>query len=365
MLHILLTILKVIGIIVLIILALLVILILVILFAPMRYRVHVRREDSPPEADGLITWILKILRVNAVYRDKKGLVEIRVLRFRIKSIQIPAGHGTESFEEPVSAPAAGDTPLEKADREAVPDSVTEHRRQTPDSPSREKADPGKTVPDQTVQKTSQDKNRTQSSHTEDSDSAQMEKKAEEKKPSALRTFLDALPEKAVRVVEKICDLLLKLIDLPFDLYDKADDSIDRVEKKIRAIYRKAEPFLSVEAEHMLRKLLRYLMYLIEGWKPGRVEGYLEFGTGAPDVTGKLTGLIYLFLPGSADRFDLRPDFYEKVFRTNVTVSGKIRLYRAAVVAVKLILDKEFWALIRLIRHKPAKANKKRKKVSGN
>ena len=111
---------------------------------------------------------------------------------------------------------------------------------------------------------------------------------------------------------------------------------------------------------MLRKLIGYALYLIRGWKPRRIRGYIEFGTGQPDVTGKLTGLIYLLLPEEADRFDIRPDFYEKRFRTDVTMSGHIRLYRAFVVAVKVLLDREFWELLRMIRHKPPKKKKKRR-----
>ena len=89
MLHILLTILKVIGILVLVILVLLVLLILIVLFVPVRYRVHVRKEGGPLEADGLVSWLLKMLRVTVQYRKKSGLAQIWVLWLRIKSIRIP------------------------------------------------------------------------------------------------------------------------------------------------------------------------------------------------------------------------------------------------------------------------------------
>ena len=179
--------------------------------------------------------------------------------------------------------------------------------------------------------------------------------------SALRKILELLPQKALNVLEKICNLLLRLIDLPFDLYDMADDTIDRVEKKIRAIRYKVEPFLSIEADHMIRKMIGYLLYLIRGWKPRKVEGYLEFGTGQPDLTGKLTGLIYLLLPEGSDRFELRPDFYEKRLLTDVVISGRIRFYRLAVVGFRILIDREFWALLRLIRHKPPKGKKRKRK----
>ena len=183
--------------------------------------------------------------------------------------------------------------------------------------------------------------------------------------SVIRSVLSILPDKITKVVEKICDVLLRLLDLPFDIYDKADNAIDRVDKKIRAIQYKAEPFLTIEGEHMLRKMIGYVLYLIRGWKPRRLRGYIDFGTGQPDVTGKLTGLIYLLLPDEAEEFDIRPDFYEKRFRTDVLMTGHIRLYRVAVVAVKLLVDREFWELLRMIRHKPPKRKKKRRARKAN
>ena len=108
MLHILLTILKVIGIILLVILALIIALILIVLFVPVRYRIHVRKEDSPLEAEGIFTWLLKLLRVEVRYRNKKGRADIKVLFFTIKSIRIPAGEGHPQ-EKPHTKDSSADT----------------------------------------------------------------------------------------------------------------------------------------------------------------------------------------------------------------------------------------------------------------
>ena len=335
MLHILLTILKVIGILVLVILALLVLLILIVLFVPVRYRVHVRKEGGPLEADGLVSWLLKMLRVTVQYRKKSGLAQIWVLWLRIKRIRIPDHSDREnSLQSDDAVKGKPSEAVQSAGNEPAgrPDTVSEPVLKPAPEKEPDPA-PGK-VPD----------------NREDTESS-----------SGLRKVLEALPHKALNVLEKICNLLLRLIDLPFDLYDMADDTIDRVEKKIRAIRYKAEPFLSIEADHMLRKLIGYLLYLIRGWKPRKVEGYLEFGTGQPDLTGKLTGLIYLLLPEGSDRFELRPDFYDKRLLTDVTISGRIRFYRLAVVGFRILIDREFWALLRLIRHKPPKGKKRKRK----
>lgn len=365
MLHILLTILKVIGIILLVILALIIALILIVLFVPVRYRVHVRKEDSPLEAKGTFTWLLKLLRVEVRYRNKKGRADIKVLFFTIKSIRIPAGEGHPE-EKPHTKDSSADTGPAKIEVPKKPEAE-------PDKPVSEKTGKNSVIPDKISHN---EANKTSTSKEEDRNTSQKEEEGsstskdegarkESRISSVIRSVLSILPDKITKVVEKICDVLLRLLDLPFDIYDKADNAIDRVDKKIRAIQYKAEPFLTIEGEHMLRKMIGYVLYLIRGWKPRRIRGYIDFGTGQPDVTGKLTGLIYLLLPDEAEEFDIRPDFYEKRFRTDVLMTGHIRLYRVAVVAVKLLVDREFWELLRMIRHKPAKRKKKRRARKAN
>lgn len=351
MLHILLTILKVIGIIALVILALLAAIVLIVLFAPFRYRLHVRKEDGPLEAEGRVTWLLKLLAVNGQYRRKSGVVHVTALGRTLKTIRIPAGHlpaeKSPAETPPVTEPPAEARPVKESPAEAKP-----------------LAEPSETPPVTEPSETPTEKETAAGRTPESESSAGGAAKEEKSAGSTIRRILEQLPQKVSAAVEKICNVLLRLLDLPLDLYDKADDGIDRIEQKIRAIRKKAAPFLSLEAEHMLRKLIGYLLYLIRAWKPRTIKGYIEFGSGMPDVTGKLAGLIWLLLPEEAEEFDICPDFYEKRLRTDVVVTGKIRLYRAAVAAFRVLLDREFWELLRMIRGKPSKKKKQRvRKVS--
>ena len=373
MLHILLTILKVIGIILLVILALLIALILIVLFVPFRYRVHAKKEGGPLEADGRITWLLKLLRVEVKYRDKSGRADIKVLSFTLKSIRIPAGEGhlqekpKPGEEKQQKKPESGEADLQKKAESGQGHSAAAKNAKAGSAADRssdgsKKTADEKAIPDK-AQSVASDKTTSLKAAAEPSSEGadnSKESSKESRISSVIRSVLSVLPGRITRIVEKVCDILLRLLDLPFEIYDKVDDGIDRVDRKIRAIQYKIEPLLTIEAEHMLRKLIGYALYLIRGWKPRRIRGYIEYGTGQPDVTGKLTGLIYLLLPEEADRFDIRPDFYDKRFRTDVTMSGHIRLYRAFVVAVKVLLDREFWELLRMIRHKPPKKKKKRR-----
>ena len=160
-----------------------------------------------------------------------------------------------------------------------------------------------------------------------------------------------LPDRALGAAERAADLLLKMVNLPSDVYNRTDDTVARITKKLDAIDRKLKPFFSIEAEHVMGRMMSHLRYLWKGYRLRSIEGYVRFGTDRPDLTGRICGLIYLILPARADRYLVDPQFYETVFRTDTDIRGVIRLYRLLVVAVRLLLDKEFRILIRKIRHR--------------
>ena len=156
---------------------------------------------------------------------------------------------------------------------------------------------------------------------------------------------------AAQFLNKILDLLLQVPGLPAEVYDRIDIIQEKICKKYDLIRKKAEPFLSIEAEHMFWKGIGYLKYLIRGYAPRKITGYLHFGTGSPDLTGWLTGLVYMLLPESGTEYDVDPDFYEAVLETDTEVKGHIRAYRVAWVGLRLLFDKEFRVLFARIRGK--------------
>ena len=358
MLHVLLTILKVIGIILLVILALLILLAAAVLFVPLRYRIRVRKEDGPLQAEARVTWLLRLICAEAEYLEKQVTVVLKVCGFRLKTMRFPQGAGHAPAEKrspdgdedtvlqgtgaPKTTPGV---PERSGDVKAPAEPVKTESAQPPEGPVKtESAQP----PEGPVKT---ERPRTPEDPPGRNGAEEHQEARESAEPSGLRRVLASLPEYVLQLIEKICGLLLRLLDLPLEAYDRADDIIYRTENKIRDIRRKIDPFFSVEAEHVLGKLIEYVKYLIRGWKPRSAEGYLEFGTGSPDQTGKLTGLLFMILPAQSRRYRVEPDFYEKRLRTDTTLQGRIRLYRAAVVGLKLLLDREFRVLIGRIRGK--------------
>ena len=361
MIHIGLTILKIIGIVLLVLLGILVSLILIVLFVPLRYRITVKKEEEPLSADVSVSWLLRLVGLHARYYEKKAEGRVQVLNFTLKSFSFPAGHkgggeetgkAVKSGEDASAVPAvSGRKTGAKAAADDSPDKgaarKTETKAAAGGSPDKEaggeaaKAAAGSDSYMETGRETAETVSETAGEKSGKLNSYM----------DRVREILMRLPDRALGAAERAADLLLKMVNLPSDVYNRTDDTVARITKKLDAIDRKLKPFFSIEAEHVMGRMMSHLRYLWKGYRLRSIEGYVRFGTDRPDLTGRICGLIYLILPARADRYLVDPQFYETVFRTDTDIRGVIRLYRLLVVAVRLLLDKEFRILIRKIRHR--------------
>ena len=344
MIHIGLTILKIIGIVLLVLLGILVSLILIVLFVPLRYRITVKKEEEPLSADVSVSWLLRLVRLHARYYEKKAEGRVQVLNFTLKSFSFPAGHKGGGKETGKAVKSGDDAPAVSGEAEAAGGSPDKAAGGSPDKEAGGEAAKAAAGSDsymetgretaETVSETAGEKSGKLNSYMD-----------------RVREILMRLPDRALGAAERAADLLLKMVNLPSDVYNRTDDTVARITKKLDAIDRKLKPFFSIEAEHVMGRMMSHLRYLWKGYRLRSIEGYVRFGTDRPDLTGRICGLIYLILPARADRYLVDPQFYETVFRTDTDIRGVIRLYRLLVVAVRLLLDKEFRILIRKIRHR--------------
>ena len=316
MMHVILTILKIIGIILLVLLAILLTVFLLLLFVPMRYRLHVRKQKDLLEIDGRMTWLLHLIRADLTVKQMHGKAVIRAAGFKLKTLYfLKKEEDTDSTTAESTAPNVASE--ETASESEVPKPASEETIADSTAP---KAASEETIADNTKSKT---------------------------KPGLLGRMMNLI----ARILNKVLGLILQIPQLPAEVYDKIDSIQDQLCRKYDALQKKADPFLSIEAEHMLGKGIRYLRYLIRGYAPRKITGYIRFGTGSPDLTGELTGLLYVLLPEAGTGYDIEPDFYELVLDTDTLATGQIRAYRLIWVGIHLILDKEFRTLLRQIRGK--------------
>ena len=70
-------------------------------------------------------------------------------------------------------------------------------------------------------------------------------------------------------------------------------------------------------------------------RPTKVKGHIRFGTGSPDTTGQLLGLISIFTSDYFKKLSLEADFNNEVIDIDIKFKGRIRIINLVIVAIKL------------------------------
>ena len=111
-----------------------------------------------------------------------------------------------------------------------------------------------------------------------------------------------------------------------------------------------------ECKPAFKKVFGQIWYLLKKVKPSKIEGNVIFGTGDPAMTGQIIGAVaalYGFFP---DKLQITPDFEEQKYEGQIRVKGKLRLIHMVIIAVRLILDKNFRYVVKKVLAKEGAKN---------
>ena len=92
----------------------------------------------------------------------------------------------------------------------------------------------------------------------------------------------------------------------------------------------------------VKKTLRHIL-------PGKVKGYLLFGTGDPASTGQILGLISVFYAATGPVLKIVPDFEEKRLECDLELRGRLRVFTLLVILLKLYFNKELKQLMQELK----------------
>ena len=358
MLQIILWILRILGILILVILGLLLLVLLLVLFVPIRYEAEAKKKTGRFAARGCVRWFAGILRVNASYNNRGALVTLRVFGKPLKQMRfgslsaaaaktgqepenvallLPDEEPDEEPEEAAETPAAkveekpAEKPAAKAEEKAADANEIKRTETAPETPAawaEEKPEENKKPEKKKLRK--KEKKR--------------EKKREKKQEKDAGG--DGIFAKLLRNVHRIPETITDAMNFLFG--GGSDTSFG---EKITELQEKAEPWLTPGMQRLYRKAVRLLLKLLCHWRPRKIKGFIRYGTGSPEMTGKLTGLAYVLLPASGDEYRLVPEFTEAKLETDTSLSGHIRIWWMALTLLKLLADRQARALIRKVRGK--------------
>ncbi len=204
-----------------------------------------------------------------------------------------------------------------------------------------------------------------SSQADDQDSKAEEKDPKEKskrrrfahkKPGSKIHFPD-LHDLADRAVEFSISLQEKLLAFPSQIeafFSQGEDAYRKLTRRLKVIKRRILPFVERRSLQLYKRILGHLAFLWKHYRPRKLKGWLQYGAGTPDVTGEVTGILYLLLPVSAEEFKLQPDFTGKVLNGEITAVGFLQLWVLLWVIVKLLMDQDLRWFVRMCRAKGGK-----------
>ena len=335
----LLAILKVIGIILLGILGLLLIIILLSLFVPFVYTIRVKYVDKQLEADGEVSFLFRLLRARAIYKEELSY-EAKAAFFTLissKKADEDKEDGKESRKENKVTDVKAETGTRLDVETQIPKATTVESKVDAEADSK------------------QVNNQQESIKQEDSnieDGTRVDRKQEvcgqvneENKAGKNLKSKKAKKQKSKKTKKK------------FNIFAKIEEIKEKIEAKWTAF---KETFLSLnnKKEAVLKfinaegtadgifYLLTQSKILVKMILPKKIKGWLRFGTGDVYTEGQyLTYLCFLY-PLYAGKFEIIPEWDEEVIEVDASFSGKIRMFAMLLIGLKLLFSKKVKALLR-------------------
>lgn len=286
--------LAIIGIVLLCIIAFLLVVLLAVLFAPIRYRLYVEKEDGWKKENihirADISWLAGIIRVKARFFEPQ-ILKVKVLFFTVFDL----------FKEKKEKRQSKKT-LKRQKTDQKTEKSTVNEKPKVQNSAAEKVPPEEKAPAQDAEE--------ETAGTEETG----------KSPS--------LRERLEKIRYTICSI-----------YDKI-----KAAKETAGYYK--ELLQSEEFKSCLSfvtgktgKLLRHIL-------PKRVRGYLLFGTGQPDQTGYILGMISIIRGMRGyDKFHIEADFERQIVEGKIQCKGRIRLATVGILALQIYQKKELKELI--------------------
>lgn len=298
----LLTILKVLGIILLSILGLLLIIILLFLFVPFVYKIRVKYVGKQLEADGEVSFLFRLLRARAAYKDELSY-EAKAAFFTLISSE-KAGRDEEDGKEAHKESKAADVKTEDTSLKTTAAGTQVDRKQAVCEQVNEENKAGKKAKSKKVKKQKSKKNKKKLNIFAKIE--EIKEKIEAKWTAFKETFLSLNNKK---------EAVLKFIN--------AEGTADGIF------------YLLTQSKILIKMIL-----------PKEIKGWLRFGTGDVYTEGQYLTYLCFVYPLYAGKFDIIPEWEEEVIEVDASFSGKIRMFAMLLIGLKLLFSKKVKALLR-------------------
>ncbi len=362
-----LTILKVTGIILAAALAFVMLAVLLFLFVPLCYSARVfRAEDAPSETDRQkkmlqeeshasekkmqwggrfsIRWLLGLVRLEGQLQPEGYMLKFNVLWLTVKSFSTlhreDAGGRREKNaqksapEKQMSAVKDGDIPdVSHVVQEAVMPDDRDAAYRTEKTADKRAEDPAY-APDSRQRK---------SKHTEEAAPHRTNRAG--KKAGA---YLQHISDLVLRLPELLMERLWHVCETLESGSEYIAESLEKLQTRLKGVKKRMDPFMDSRARDWYGRTFLHLNKALHHFRIRKVSGKAQIGTGSPDTSALLYGLIMRGLPAGS-RAQIEADLYETCIEGDVRFSGHMRMNHLAWAALRILADKDTRLMYRRFR----------------
>ena len=359
----LLAILKVIGIILLGILGLLLIIILLFLFVPFVYTIRVKYVDKQLEADGEVSFLFRLLRARAIYKEELSY-EAKAAFFTLissKKADEDKEDGKERRKENKAADVKAEDTSLKTTEAITSTGITERKAAKAEKGTRLDVET-QTIKSTTVEHrvdaeadSKQINNQPESIKQEDSnieDGTQIDRKQEvcgqvnEENKAGKKAKRKKEKKQKSKKTKKKLNIFAKIEEIK----EKIDAKWTAFKEDFLSLNNKKEAVLKfINAEGTadgIFYLLTQSKILVKMILPKKIKGWLRFGTGDVYTEGQYLTYLCFSYPLYAGKFEIIPEWDEEVIEVDASFSGKIRMFAMLLIGLKLLFSKKVKALLR-------------------
>lgn len=382
MLHILLMILKILGIVVLSVLGLIFFVALVVLFVPIRYEITASRYDDT-KAKIKVKWCLVVFRARFLYENGAFTKKIRLFGFDVvKFLEKRKSRKNKSdcndiddlLDESLEEDTNNNTDTVNIDSTINTENIEDYNLEK-DSAKDIYNNDVNTNSDNNITNNitynSKDNILTNSSVDKDLEGINIDNSFDNvntnsiddsltnKNPTPKKRFCKFFSKKSSKFRKAKNTKNKKKLKSPKYIFKNMQLKIKRTKRKIKTFCKKLTNiketitnilrFLASDqfkrnftfAKEQFNKLFKHIM-------PTKHKVTLNFGAGSPDLTGKLLGGIAVFMAFTGININITPDFENEVFRGEVYLKGRIRLFNIVVIVFKTYFNKELRSVVNKI-----------------
>lgn len=178
----------------------------------------------------------------------------------------------------------------------------------------------------------------------------VEKNADSKNDLEVKEVKEINPEEKPYKSDKNTDSKQERANKIEKIKVKTEAKWEAFKEKFKGINNKKEAVLKFINEEGTAEGIFYLLaqskILLKMMLPSKVKGWLRFGTGDVYTEGRYLSYLCFLYPLYSGKFKIIPEWEEEIIEADVLLSGKITMFVALLIALRLLFNKKVKSLRR-------------------